>query len=207
MTKMGTKTPKTAKLSQSKPPRRKPNHQSRIREYLTTHEVESLRKAARGGGRHPNRDDALILMMFRHALRVSETIALRWEQVDLKLGLLHVRRLKNGLPSTHPLRGAELRLLRQLKRDYPHSPYLFVSERKSPLTARTVHHIIAKAGKLAQFEFTIHPHMLRHSTGFYLANQGQDTRAIQSYMGHSNIKNTTIYTELTPNRFNDFWKD
>jgi site-specific recombinase XerD len=146
-------------------------------------------------------------MMFRHALRVSEVIALRWEQVDLKIGMLHVRRLKNGLPSTHPLRGTEFRLFRQLKRDYQDSPYVFVSERKAPLSARTVHNIIAKAGILAQFEFTIHPHMLRHSTGFYLANKGQDTRAIQSYMGHANIKNTTIYTEFSPNRFNDFWKD
>jgi type 1 fimbriae regulatory protein FimB/type 1 fimbriae regulatory protein FimE len=49
--------------------------------------------------------------------------------------------------------------------------------------------------------------MLRHSTGFYLANQGQDTRAIQGYMGHANIKNTTIYTELSPQRFNNFWQD
>lgn len=203
MPKTQRKTPKTAKLS--KPPRRQCNSELRTREYLTTHEVDSLRKAARAKGRHGHRDDTLILMMFRHALRVSEAIALRWEQVDLKQGLLHVRRLKNGLPSTHPLRGIELRALRQLKRDYADSPYIFITERKAPLTARTVRHIIARAGEYAEFEFTVHPHMLRHSTGFYLANQGQDTRAIQSYLGHANIKNTTIYTELSSQRSNNFW--
>jgi len=205
MQKTKRQTPKTAKLS--KPPRRQPNSELRTREYLTTHEVDSLRKSARANGRHGHRDDTLILIMFRHALRVSEAIALRWEQIDLKQGLLHVRRLKNGLPSTHPLRGVELRALRQIKRDYPDSPYVFISERKAPMAARTVRHIVSRAGECAEFEFTVHPHMLRHSTGFYLANLGQDTRAIQSYMGHSNIKNTTIYTELSPQRFNSFWQD
>jgi len=199
------KTPKTAKLTN--PPRRKCNSELRTREYLTTHEIDNLRKAARNAGRYGHRDDTLILLMFRHALRVSEVIVLRWEQVDLKQGLLHVRRLKNGLPSTHPLRGTELRLLRQIKRGYPDSPYVFVSERNAPLTQRTVHNIVARAGRLAKFDFTLHPHMLRHSTGFYLANNGHDTRAIQSYLGHANIKNTVIYTELAPQRFKDFWTD
>ena len=120
---------------------------------------------------------------------------------------MHVVRLKNGLPATHPLRALELRALRRLKRDYDDSPYVFISERKAPLTARTIHHIVARAGDAGEFGFSIHPHMLRHSTGFYLANQGQDTRAIQGYMGHANIKNTTLYTELSPKRYEKFWKD
>lgn len=205
MAKNAAKTPKTAKLNN--PPRKKPNRELRTREYLTTDEIETLRKSARTSGRNGHRDDALILLMFRHALRVSEAIALRWEQVDLKLGLLHVARIKNGLPSTHPLRGVELRALKQLRRNDSQSPYIFISERNTPMTARTVRHIVAKAGKKAGFSFTIHPQMLRHSTGFYLANRGEDTRAIQSYMGHANIKNTTIYTELSQKRFNNFWND
>lgn len=95
----------------------------------------------------------------------------------------------------------------RLQRHYPNSSYVFISERKAPLTTRTVHNIIARAGKNSGFDFTIHPHMLHHSTGFYLTNNGHDTRAIQGYMGHANIKNTVIYTELAPNRFNDFWWD
>lgn len=196
----------SAKLSNA-PPKKPKNKERRGREYLSQNEIDKLRKAARSYGRHSLRDDTLILIMFRHGLRVGEIIALRWDQVDLQQGLLYVHRLKNGTPSTHPLRGIELRALRRLQRFYPESMYVFVSERQAPLTDRSIRHIIARAGDNAQLGFTIHPHMLRHSTGFYLANQGHDTRAIQSYLGHANIKNTVIYTELSPNRFKDFWMD
>jgi site-specific recombinase XerD len=201
-----TQTPFSAKLKNS-PPKKLKNETYRTREFLTEQEINQLRTAARRYGRHGHRDDTLILMMFRHGLRVSEAIALRWEQVDLKQGLLHVRRLKQGVPATHPLRGLQLRALRQLQRDYPPTQYVFVSERQTPLTARTVNHIITRAGELAQLNLAIHPHMLRHSTGFYLANKGEDTRAIQAYLGHANIKNTVIYTQLSPQRFKNFWQD
>ncbi|MBL4704436.1 MAG: tyrosine-type recombinase/integrase, partial [Flavobacteriales bacterium] len=91
--------------------------------------------------------------------------------------------------------------------DCPDSPYVFNSERQAPLAARTVRHIVAQAGIAANFSFTVHPHMLRHSTGFYLANQGHDTRAIQAYLGHANINNTVIYTQLSSQRFSKFWED
>jgi site-specific recombinase XerD len=55
---------------------------------------------------------------------------------------------------------------------------------------RTVHHVVVEAAKAAGIEFPVHPHMLRHATGFYLANAGQDTRAIQMYLGHKNIHST-----------------
>ena len=198
---------KLAKKDRPQPPQKPKNTDQRKREYLSDSEIDQLRKSARGRGRHGLRDETLILIMFRHGLRVSEAIGLRWEQVDLKKGHLHVHRIKNGLPSTHPIRGIELRAFRQLQRIYPQSPYVFISERQTPLTARSAHHIIARAGEHAKLPFTVHPHMLRHSTGFYLANHGHDTRAIQSYLGHANIKNTVIYTELSPNRFKDFWRD
>jgi site-specific recombinase XerD len=72
---------------------------------------------------------------------------------------------------------------------------------------RTVHFVVAEAGKTAGLEFPVHPHMLRHATGFYLAIAGQDTRAIQLYLGHKNIQHTVRYTELNAGRFKDFWKD
>lgn len=206
MKKTKAKTPFSAK-SIDNPPTKPKNREQRQREYLTDSEVEQLRKAALRQGRNGLRDDTLILLMFRHALRVGEVIALQWEQVDLKKGFLHVNRLKNGLSSTHPLRGIELRSLRQLQRNDPQNSYIFLSERQTPLTSRTVHNIVAQAGKLAKMPFTVHPHMLRHSTGFYLANNGHDTRAIQSYLGHANIKNTVIYTQLSSRIFNKFWID
>ncbi len=189
------------------PPKRVPNSAVRSREYLTPDEVEGLIKAAKNIGRHGHRDAALILLAYRHGFRVSELIALRWDQIDLKQGLLHVNRLKNGTPSNHPIRGPEIRALRRLQREYPETPYVFVTERKGPLTPSTVRKIVARAGREAKLPFPAHPHMLRHACGFKLANDGHDTRAIQHYLGHKNITHTVRYTELAADRFNDFWRD
>ena len=189
------------------PPARQTNAERRSREYLTQGEVDDLMAAAGRTGRHGHRDKTLILIAYRHGLRVSELVALRWESVDLKTGLIHINRLKNGVPSTHPLRGVEIRALRRLKREYPETDYVFVSERKGPLTTATVRKLLARAGEAADLPFPVHPHMLRHSTGYKLANDGQDTRSIQHYMGHKNIQHTVRYTELSPHRFKNFWKD
>jgi len=189
------------------PPPKVPNADRRSREHLTPAEIDRLIAAARRLGRHGDRDAAMILLAYRHGLRVSELVGLRREQVDLQQGLLHVHRRKSGLASTHPLRGPELRALRKVLRDYPETAYVFVSERRAPMTAATFRKLLARAGDVARVGMPIHPHMLRHSTGFKLANDGQDTRAIQHYLGHKNIQYTTLYTQLAPDRFNDFWKD
>lgn len=163
--------------------------------------------AARRRGRHGQRDATLILLAYRHGLRVSELVALRWDQIDLGQGLLHVTRAKNGTPSAHPVRGPELRALRRLRRGYSESPYVFMTERRGPLTTDNVRKLLARAGKVAGLDFPVHPHMLRHACGFKLANEGHDTRAIQHYMGHKNLQHTVRYTDLAPGRFKDFWRD
>jgi type 1 fimbriae regulatory protein FimB/type 1 fimbriae regulatory protein FimE len=174
---------------------------------LTSDEVESLITAARRLGRHGHRDATMILLTYRHGLRVSELVALRWEQVDLKQGLLHVRRRKNGIATTHLVYGTEIRALRQVARTSPETPYVFVTERQGPLTASTFRKIVARAGEAARLGFPAHPHMLRHATGFKLASDGQDTRAIQHYLGHRNIQHTVGYTTLAATRFQGFWDD
>jgi site-specific recombinase XerD len=189
------------------PPVRKKNKDLRPREYLTEAEVELLMKGAKSIGRHGHRDSTLILIAYRHALRVSELVTLRWDSIDLQQGLLHVNRLKGGVASSHPISGVEIRALRRLLREYGKSPFVFTTERKGPLTGSTVRKMIARAGVNAGIEFSIHPHMLRHSTGYKLANDGQDTRSIQHYMGHRNIQHTVRYTELSSDRFKDFWSD
>ena len=189
------------------PPRRQPNRERRTREHLTPHEVDRLMKAASVVGRHGHRDRTLILQAYRHGLRVSELVALRWEQIDYRQGLLHVSRRKNGVASTHPLRGVELRALGRLQREYESSPYVFTTERHGSLTDSAVRKIVARAGEAAGIEFPVHPHMLRHACGFKLANEGHDTRAIQHYLGHRNIQHTVRYTELAPGRFKKFWMD
>lgn len=193
--------------SSSPPPRKPRNAERRSREYLTPAEVERIMKAAEGLGRHGHRDATMLLLAYRHGLRVSELCSLRWEQVDLGLRLLHVQRLKNGVSGTHPLRGPEIEALRRLLGNAKTSAYVFTSERGGRMTDSTVRKLVARAGKLAGLGFPVHPHMLRHAAGYRLVNDGQDTRAIQHYLGHRNITHTVRYTELAADRFKDFWTD
>jgi type 1 fimbriae regulatory protein FimB/type 1 fimbriae regulatory protein FimE len=176
----------------------------RPREYLTDAEIEKLMTAA-AGNRWGHRDATAILIAYRHGLRSSELVALRWDDIDFRTGKLHVRRSKGGTASVHPLGGRELRALRRLKRETPASTYVFVSERDSPLSVAGYQRMVARAGEA--FPFLIHSHMLRHSTGYKLANDGHDTRAIQHYLGHKSINSTVRYTALSVDRFKGFWKD
>lgn len=163
--------------------------------------------AAKTAGRHGQRDALLILMMYRHALRVGETIDLQWSQVYLSSAKLHVNRLKNGDSSVHFLEGDEIRALRKLQRTSQDSEFVFSSERQGPLSPNAVYKIVARAGKLAGIKMPVHPHMLRHGKGFQLAGKGMDTRSIQAYMGHKNIQHTVLYTKLDPSRFKGFGRD
>jgi integrase len=189
------------------PPRLTPYGKRRQREYLTVKEVERLIEAARGRGRYGHRDATMILVAYRHGLRATELCTLRWEQIDLSRGLLHVRRIKNGTPSVHPMGGIEIRSLRRLKREQPESRYVFLTERLGPMTTAGFRKLIMRISGEAKFPFPVHPHMLRHACGFKLANDGQDTRALQHYLGHKNIQHTVRYTELSPERFKSFWED
>jgi type 1 fimbriae regulatory protein FimB/type 1 fimbriae regulatory protein FimE len=189
------------------PPRRRPNAEVRSREYLTESEVERLIKAA-GENRNGHRDATMLLVAYRHGLRVSELVTLRWNSVDFSNSSLHVSRLKGGSSAVHPLSGRELRQLRRLQREQdPPSPFVFTSERGAPFSTAGFRKMIARLGKAAKFDVLVHPHMLRHGCGFKLANQGVDTRSLQGYLGHKNIQHTVRYTELAPTRFKDFWRD
>jgi site-specific recombinase XerC len=130
---------------------------------------------------------------------------LRGEQVDLENAILHVRRVKQGNPATHPLTGRELRALRRLQREQgSKSPFVFVSERGTPFSTQAM---VERAARAAGFDMKIHPHMLRHSCGYKLANDGVDTRTIQSYLGHKSIQHTVRYTKLAPTRFKSLFRD
>jgi type 1 fimbriae regulatory protein FimB/type 1 fimbriae regulatory protein FimE len=189
------------------PPKRKYNRDVRSREYLTSREVDALIQSLKSVGRNRHRNATLILVAYRHGLRATELVRLRWDQVDLEENMLHVVRLKNGRPSTHPIPKVEARALRRLRRESAPSPFVILSERGGPMTSANVHKIVARAGRLAGLPFSAHPHMLRHACGYKLANDGHDTRAIQAYLGHQNIMHTVRYTDLSPDRFKNFWRD
>ena len=141
----------------------------------------SYRLRGKTGGGH--RDATATLIAYRHGLRSSEPVALRWDDIDFQTRKLHVRRAKGGTASVHPIGGRELRALRRLKREVPASVYVFVSERRAPLSVAGYQRMVARAGEAADFPFLVHSHMLRHSCGYKLAKNGQDTRAIQPYLG------------------------
>lgn len=178
-----------------------------VRKHLTGSEVELLCRTAGRLGRNGPRDGLMILMAFRHGLRCSELVALKWDQVDFQRGVIYIARRKHGKPSTHPLTRRELAALRKLPGYADRRGNIFLSERKGPLSERSFHAIVARAGVEAGLNFAVHPHMFRHACGYELANQGRDTRAIQDYLGHSNIQHTVRYTELASGRFDGFFKD
>jgi len=192
----------TAPKTPRRPPGRLPNAQLRPREYLLHSEVHRLSEAAGGVGRHRVRDKAIVLVSYYHGLRVSELTSMQWAQVDFGCGTLHVNRLKNGNPAVHFLLEEEVKLLKKLDRKCEH---MFASERSGKLSRTAINKIIERAGRLASMPFPVHPHMLRHACGYYLANKGVDTRTIQDYLGHKSIHHTVRYTQLAPEKFKGLW--
>ena len=189
------------------PPKRQPSRACRPRAYLTLAAVDHLMQTAQRRGRDGHREATMILVAYRPGLRVAERCALRWDQVDLKQGLLHIQRLKQGLPSVHPLRGPELRALRRVQRDMPSLSYVFTTERGSPMTSAGFRTMLARTGDASTLTFPVHPHMLRHACGYQLANDGPDTRARQHSLGHKNIQHTVRSPVLQADRFTHFWTD
>ena len=192
------------------------------RKHLTLLEVDRLLAATKDNPRTGLRDRCLILLMFRHGLRVTEACAMRMDQVDLESKILQVQRLKGGLSTTQPLRTEEIRLLKgwMAERDRwlrqwrksggPGAALdrqaLFLSARGTALSRKTFWALLRRYGELAGLSLPPHPHMLRHACGFALADQGADTRLIQDYLGHRNIQHTVRYTATNPVRFEKLWR-
>jgi type 1 fimbriae regulatory protein FimB len=182
------------------------------RKHLTGREVESLIDAATDSSRNKERDRCLLLPGYRHGYRVSEICALPLDHIDIESGVLHVKRLKRGLSTTHPLRADEIRAIKvwlkiRAAMKLPATvTTFFVSEQRKPLHRSSVNYLLKTASVAASLPFDAHPHMLRHACGFALADQGADTRLIQDYLGHRKIEHTVKYTATNPARFERLWR-
>jgi type 1 fimbriae regulatory protein FimB/type 1 fimbriae regulatory protein FimE len=188
---------------------RKSNQAYRTREHLTEAEVDRL-LAALKRNRHGHRDWLIGLLIYRHGLRVSEACDLRWDDLDLPKRQIMVRRLKGSTDSTHFLERDEVNGLKLLQRQQQANgkaqSYVFVNERNEPFGRVGIARMIERAGEAAKLPFPIHAHMLRHSTGYALANRGMDTRRLQHYLSHASITNTVRYTKMSPEPFKDIWR-
>ena len=191
---------------------RKPTQAERhAPKYLTENQIDHLIAVSQKCGATNEwirkRNTLLIMMLFRHGLRRTEARNLHWNQINFEDAQIHIIRAKNGKLCVHPIPEREMRMLLKFKRMCPPSVYVFPRRDGGKLCDTTFRDILNKIGAHSNIPFRIHPHMFRHGCGFYLANKGIDTRAIQEYLGHRDIQNTVVYTDTAPNRFNNFWKD
>ncbi|KKZ18227.1 DNA recombinase [Serratia marcescens] len=180
------------------------------RKYLTQHEVESLLETAKQSG-NPERDYCMIYMSFIHGFRVSEMRFLCLSHLDLKAGNLYIHRLKQGFSTSHPLLRAEISAIKawlKVRSTMPgaESDWLFLSRNGKPLSRQRIYDLIRELGEKAELSLCSHPHMLRHACGFALADRGVDTRLIQDYLGHRNIRHTVRYTASNAERFEGVWR-
>lgn len=187
----------------------KNNSDIKKRNFLTQNEIESLLNAANSGP-HAARNYCLTLLCFIHGFRAREICRLRISDIDLRSKCIYIHRLKKGFSTTHPLLNKEIQALKRwldIRDEYPQSTseWLFLSRKGNPLSRQQFYQIISASGDQAGLPLEIHPHMLRHSCGFALANMGIDTRLIQDYLGHRNIRHTVWYTASNAGRFYGIW--
>lgn len=181
------------------------------RRFLTAREVAGMMEAVRGGS-NGARDYCLILMAFRHGMRISELLDLRYRDMDLDAGRMSVNRLKNGFSTVHPLMDDELEAIRRWTRvrsTWRHAAgtdIVFISRKGTMLSRQQAYRIIRAAGEDAGAATSTTPHMLRHACGYELAERGADTRLIQDYLGHRNIRHTVRYTASNAARFAGLWE-
>lgn len=179
--------------------------------YLTSDEIESMLTAVltTNSGK---RDYCLILLAFRHGMRISEALSLSYRDFDMGVGRINVRRLKNGFSTIHPLEDDERQSIdawsseRSGWKGAEKSDLVFLSRRGTMLSRQQAYRIVRRAGEKAGIIIETHPHMLRHSCGFELAERGTDTRLIQDYLGHRNIRHTVRYTASNAGRFVGLWQ-
>lgn len=184
----------------------------KTRRYITQGEWNTLMRSI-PDTKESVRDRCILTMMYIHGLRVSELANIQLSCLSLESNEIYIRRIKNGFSTTHPIQNEEKVLLlrwlklRQEKLGEKTSPWLFISARRQRISRQQVYTLVREYGGIADLPVRLHPHVLRHSCGYALANQGLDTRLIQDYLGHRNIRHTVHYTASNCKRFSRVWAE
>lgn len=178
----------------------------KARNFLTLEEFGQMLAGARLS-RHAARDTAMLYLLFQHGYRASELCRAKRDDFDGRRARVWVRRLKGSLSTDQPITGNALRALKT----YLHSrtdrlPWLFVSERGTPFTRQGLYYLITVIAQRAGLQH-VHPHTLRHSCGYALADKGADARLIQDYLGHRDLRHTSRYTRTAAKRFEGLWEE
>lgn len=178
------------------------------RDYIRPEEYTALIKAAKSTGWYPERNATMIMLAYRHGLRVTELCTIKWSSIDFNMRTIFIERKKGSKSTTHLLQTDEIRLLRRIQKTSK-GPYVFTSNRKDSehMNRRTFYDIIDEIGKKAGLEESCNPHKLRHGCGFKLINDRVPLRDIQHHLGHINIQNTVEYTKYIPSHVSAIWKD
>jgi type 1 fimbriae regulatory protein FimB/type 1 fimbriae regulatory protein FimE len=164
--------------------------------------MNSLLASARNDRPWGLRNHLLILMSYNHGLRAVEALNLKWSDVDYDHQTVWIKRIKGSVSGIHPLVNNELKLLNAWRNSHSvGSPFVFCKKNGDKLSYAGMYYLVVNAGLRAVPVVNCHPHMLRHSCGFKLANAGIDTRRIQAWLGHKSINNTVVYTDLAPGAF------
>lgn len=180
------------------------------RRYLTKEEIARLLEIV-SADKTSYRDFCMISLAFWHGLRVSELISLTLDDYDPLSHRLHIHRLKGGFSTTHPLHPSGNTLLNRWLSERERWPghelrWLFLSRQGGRMSRQRFYQLLRHYGKVACLPLSISPHMLRHACGYALAERGKDTRLIQDYLGHRNIRHTVLYTAANAERFMNAWR-
>lgn len=193
-------------MSKGLSPGRPKNDEVRQREYLTDLELNAVLRAAKQS-RNSDRDFAIVLLLFRHGLRAEELCNLTWQDLDLQLARIHIKRVKGGLEQNHPLESDEVKVLRKLYKNRDTAlKEVFITMRKTPYDRNTLFVLIKRLGIKANLDLPIHPHMFRHTCAFKLASKTGDPLLVKDYLGQTDIKSAMHYINLSGKRFDSMGK-
>lgn len=179
------------------------NDALRGKRHLTDAEVAKVCAAIQKNSRYSDRDELMVWMAFRHALRVSELVDVKWQHFDLKAGQMAIKRMKNGIDTLHPISDKrELMLLRRVHRGQgkPTTGFVFKNERGNVVSVNGFQKMFGKFSEQA-LDVKWNAHALRHGCGTALIDRGHDLRTVQIYLGHKNIQNTTRYLHESVKQF------